>query len=926
MMSALDFLFFICSYMGVFFALSLPVGVASEKSTSNELRQAIIDGEYTEYIDKQSATAFRLTNNMIWKNVFPTSPHPHLTLGKGEIFDGQGYTIYLNGTTNWQGLIKVSNDVTNFADAPLIKNLHMKGGRTSIGGGFIVQSQQKFFMVDSCTSTGIIYGQKHPFHGGGGITGEQCGANGGQALVINCHTSGPTEAADGGGICGRKTGSGGTVNITSCSSSGAIAALSSGGIVGSMTPGDGGIVFIEKCFSTGTIEGPGGCGGLTGHGAGTGKNSLMLIQRSFSTGKISGKESGGICGRHAGQNSGKAEIKDCYSLGRIDVDTGGGICGHYTAISGGTVVIERTFSNGTTVAGAGGVIGSVAGNSNSVRVELSVYRGEQLVGGGTSSVTGYGNSANINDVFGKLHCVSEGCWNNDTWKEQSGDVPVLRFQLATSTPTPSPSSSPIPSFSASSSISVTGTHSGTQTATISSSVSRTHSPTATTASPSASETWTATVSPSVSATWSETVTPRTPSYSRTVTLTPTMSASRTSSPVPVMLRRSEFRSTPVNVSFESFYAAVIRRYSGEMQEKVLLRHAKEQSLYVYSFLGDELTATFIQSDEMHSHPVDTFFFRIRWPVGGPPSTNAQFELLGQYHSALSWTTPFPGERRNSMMWANPISKKCEASVFLYGGWKFSNRGDRFYLNDMWLWSGFAFEWQKIKQRVRGSRPTTTRISAVTWTCDCETVSVNYMFGGVSSTGEILDNMWHFNSDFKGTTVSWEQQDGEDFPSGRYNADVWTFYKDFTSGATAGAKDVYVFGGIGLSDETKGPEYLQDLWRFRCSSKAWKPILTPFLPHRIHGVASALVISSVPLEYCVYVFKYSQNLTFWSFDTYSEEWTNLQVGHLPKLVKNAFSNRDSLLVGSKSPQDNTSHFTLMRSDGTVVELTVDLYTQ
>eukprot|EP01138_Halocafeteria_seosinensis_P011627 gb/GECG01011877.1/.p1 GENE.gb/GECG01011877.1/~~gb/GECG01011877.1/.p1 ORF type:complete len:176 (+),score=19.79 gb/GECG01011877.1/:1-528(+) len=139
----------------------------------------------------------------------------------------------------WKGLIRVNKStVKKFQNSPLIKDLHMKHGTTSIGGGFIVQHHQKFFTVEQCSSTGVVIGQKGSnsldFHGGGGICGEECGADGGEIVVRNCHSSGPITVVDGGGICGRKVAArGGKATITNCHSRGEISANSAGGIVGS---------------------------------------------------------------------------------------------------------------------------------------------------------------------------------------------------------------------------------------------------------------------------------------------------------------------------------------------------------------------------------------------------------------------------------------------------------------------------------------------------------------------------------------------------------------------------------------------------------------------------------------------------------------------------------------------------------------------
>jgi hypothetical protein len=51
---------------------------------------------------------------------------------------GKG-VIDLAGLDTFKGLFTVETDVESFAEAPLIRNVHVKNGKTAEDGGFIVQ-------------------------------------------------------------------------------------------------------------------------------------------------------------------------------------------------------------------------------------------------------------------------------------------------------------------------------------------------------------------------------------------------------------------------------------------------------------------------------------------------------------------------------------------------------------------------------------------------------------------------------------------------------------------------------------------------------------------------------------------------------------------------------------------------------------------
>lgn len=172
----------------------------------------------------------------------------------------------------WKGLVRIYDSdapdgPSSSADAPTIKHVHVINGKTDRHGGFLIQTEQTHFIVDSCSSSGVIQGSAS-----GGICGSECS---------------------------------GDILIKHCWSSGAINADSVGGIMGQNLKGT---ADIKDCLSTGDILGS-GSGGICGDGAGR-EGGKLVITRCFSTGNIDGDHSGGICGGTAGSNKGNVDIEN----------------------------------------------------------------------------------------------------------------------------------------------------------------------------------------------------------------------------------------------------------------------------------------------------------------------------------------------------------------------------------------------------------------------------------------------------------------------------------------------------------------------------------------------------------------------------------------------------------------------------------------
>ena len=371
---------------------------------------------------------FDLRNN----NDFTNSDY--ITLEKNEVFEGNDNQVLLP-SGEYEGLFKISEygaaAPSSLEDAPVIRHLYMTGGRTATNGGFLIQKEQKHFIVDSCSSTGIILGS-----GSGGVCGSQCS---GDILITNCSSSG-TIGHNAGGIAGQDVGLNGNddnanVTITLCHSEGVISGASSGGICGNQA-GRNGHLVITKSYSTGRIgsaQFTGRVGGVCG-GSAASNNGLVKIDQCYSEGPILGESSGGIVGRMAGSQNGVVHITNSYSRGEISGNNyAGGIAGYRAGASDGTVLIANVYASGeVTGPNAGGIIGYIDADAKEIKITMSVHNDGPIVfdnkaGGGI--LTTEKNSGNFDKIDGTIYCYeNDECWDETIWNAVPYHLPYLQFR------------------------------------------------------------------------------------------------------------------------------------------------------------------------------------------------------------------------------------------------------------------------------------------------------------------------------------------------------------------------------------------------------------------------------------------------------------------------------------------------------------------
>lgn len=382
----------------------------------DESGRPVLDGQVTSLClhYEQLNWTFSLTCSFNWTDHFMKDDF--ILLNRDEIFDGKGHSIDLSNIREWKGLFMIEdsqesgNAPTSLEDAPVIRSLHMLAGQTSVSGGFIVRQRQKNFIVESCSSSGIILG--------GGICGDRCS---------------------------------GYVRITNCHSTGDIVGGWSGGIAGGQIAYIHGQAIISQCFSTGEIGGIwtfGICGNAAGYNRGA-----VKISQCYTMGEISGLGSGGIAARGGGYRHGHVTIADSYARGNI---TGsghpGGICGQQSARNNGTLVCKNVYSSGYVLSpSGGGIIGQIEHDAYHIHIERSVYNAmgnESLITGDDNGLQykAIRNSANLQEIENKIYCFGRtDCWDTrQIWTIALSDrFPVLQFQgHPAMSPTPSPFPSP----------------------------------------------------------------------------------------------------------------------------------------------------------------------------------------------------------------------------------------------------------------------------------------------------------------------------------------------------------------------------------------------------------------------------------------------------------------------------------------------------
>ena len=413
------------------FPILLLVIFLQNVAKGSERRQDIINNDVDCIDYNANAGVFNLVcREFVLDMASDFSMEDYITLEKNEVFEGNDRRIILDGP--YKGLLRIN--ATSFREAPVIRRLHMIGGKTEPGGGFVIQEKQKHFIVDSCSSSGEI-------ESGGGICGAECS---GDILITNCWSLGSIlwgAWGGAGGISGARIGLNGNddntkVRITQCHSTGDIA---DGGICG-WEAGRNGHLSVTKSYSTGKIDGSHG-GGICGSDTGV-ENGFVTIEQCYSEGKISGSDTGGITGHATGASGGIVHITDSYSRGNISGAGSGGICGFQTGQWHGTVIITNVYASGHLIGWVrGGIIGSIAQSATEISIAMSVYNDlhdGSLVGENYSpeTFTEDKNSGDLKDITGKVYCFGNDCWNSvDIWHTIANDFPVLAFPSSgTSTP------------------------------------------------------------------------------------------------------------------------------------------------------------------------------------------------------------------------------------------------------------------------------------------------------------------------------------------------------------------------------------------------------------------------------------------------------------------------------------------------------------
>eukprot|EP01138_Halocafeteria_seosinensis_P007986 gb/GECG01008159.1/.p1 GENE.gb/GECG01008159.1/~~gb/GECG01008159.1/.p1 ORF type:complete len:396 (+),score=31.57 gb/GECG01008159.1/:1-1188(+) len=337
-------------------------------------------------------------------------------------------------------------------EAPLIRHVHTRNGETSSTGGLIVWSKQKFFKVDSCSSSGIIRGDQTPRYspwlGGGGIADFKSASGGGSFTISSSQSTGNITGGRAGGIVGISAATlHGVGSIIACFSAGVISGNSAGGIAGSGAGVDEGQLDLFQCFSSGDVDGD-WSGGLAGNGAGWRKGSFFAKQ-CFSLGHINGKSSGGLVGKFAAGKGGNLVVTECYSKGNICGDDSGGICGDGLAGSGGRAVIRNTYASGhvsSNVQNTGGIAGGVRANTAFVAIKYSVYSGDGGISGRNDQLIESleTNSGKLNRIRGQLYSYNgTQMWSNETWFVEAPQCfPRLRFERSFIVTSAKPTKSP----------------------------------------------------------------------------------------------------------------------------------------------------------------------------------------------------------------------------------------------------------------------------------------------------------------------------------------------------------------------------------------------------------------------------------------------------------------------------------------------------
>eukprot|EP01138_Halocafeteria_seosinensis_P011447 gb/GECG01011691.1/.p1 GENE.gb/GECG01011691.1/~~gb/GECG01011691.1/.p1 ORF type:complete len:254 (+),score=19.09 gb/GECG01011691.1/:1-762(+) len=182
--------------------------------------------------------------------------------------------------------------------------------------------------------------------------------------------------------------------------------------------------------------------------------NVVQIAECFSTGKIAGHYSGGICGSFAAED-GHVKIRHSYSRGAVTGSRSGGICGGTVGGSSDSYLfISYSYASGAVSGSDAGGVSSMAEDDSpggaTVDVRYCVIRGPLR----RDLSVEVQNCRAISNVIGKVYTPF---WSERIWAVPSEDeLLILRYQME-----PSPSTSPSPLASPSVTPSLTRTPSRT---------------------------------------------------------------------------------------------------------------------------------------------------------------------------------------------------------------------------------------------------------------------------------------------------------------------------------------------------------------------------------------------------------------------------------------------------------------------------------
>jgi hypothetical protein len=312
-----------------------------------------------------------------------------LFVDNGNIFDGNGKTIYLNtslpsgscknlfvgvnGTIKNLRVVQMTTNVFLLSSAWVcgwtgvggttvtIDNCHVECfningyGIGSICGDLAGSGVGGYCLVKNCTAAIQTTPVGTAFNiDSGGIVGRSAGSDGGLCEIVNCKaiiTSTIYGYRTGGIVGGYAAQNGGTCIVTNCVAEVNTIHNASGGIVGGYAGFNGGTCIVTNCYRKGSIlpdlalvandyRGQGGIiGGFAGVGTG---GSKIIVSNCFYSGNITSLRSGGITGENFCYNvSSTGKIFNCVSSCAINATLCSGVFGALVSGVTSTVLVAN---------------------------------------------------------------------------------------------------------------------------------------------------------------------------------------------------------------------------------------------------------------------------------------------------------------------------------------------------------------------------------------------------------------------------------------------------------------------------------------------------------------------------------------------------------------------------------------------------------